>query len=141
MQGGITADSNSAEVAISACISVLLLRTIMSHHMIECQPVWWIVLLYPPDMHSWNSKRQCQNAGHARNLEGCTGLHTKPCEPPWSVKTVTIIWGVLCGCYLIAYYSYNCVAECRLASLPYSRYRTGHALFIWQVRPASSCMV
>ena len=55
------------------------------------------------------------------------------CKPPWKVKTVTIIWAGLCGCYQIAYVLYNSAAKCRLDHLPYGRYRTGHALLAWQV--------
>ena len=55
------------------------------------------------------------------------------CRPPWKVTIVTIIWGVLCVCYQIAYILYNAIAHHRLQMLPYGRYRTGHALLVWQV--------
>ena len=58
----------------------------------------------------------------------------RPCKPPWKVKLVTIIWGGLSACYVILYLAYNLTANHRLAKLPYSRYRTGHALFAWQVQ-------
>ncbi len=61
------------------------------------------------------------------------------CRPPWKVTIVTIIWGVLCFCYQIVYILYNAVAHRRLQSLPYGRYRTGHALLTWQVGPPFQC--
>ena len=57
----------------------------------------------------------------------------RPCKPPWKVKLVSIIWGGLSACYVILYLAFNLTANHRLAKLPYGRYRTGHALFAWQV--------
>ena len=57
----------------------------------------------------------------------------RPCKPPWKVKLVSIVWGGLSACYVILYLAYNLTANHRLAKLPYGRYRTGHALFAWQV--------
>ena len=68
----------------------------------------------------------------------CSHEVERRCKSPWEVKVITYVWGGLSGGYLILYIAYNLTANHRLAKLPYGRYRTGHALFAWQVMTASS---
>lgn len=74
----------------------------------------------------------CSAANSQRR--GCLEGADHPCEPPWQVKTITYVWGALCLAYLVLYIAYNCTANHRFSKLPYGRYRTGHALYAWQVR-------
>jgi hypothetical protein len=50
---------------------------------------------------------------------------------------ITYVWGACCLAYLVLYIAYNCTANHRFSKLPYGRYRTGHALYAWQVRRRS----
>ena len=68
---------------------------------------------------------------------GCLDGVDRPCQPPWQVKTITYVWGACCLAYLVLYIAYNCTANHRFSKLPYGRYRTGHALYAWQVRRRS----
>ena len=65
--------------------------------------------------------------------KSCREGAERPCKPPWKVRLVTIIWGGLSACYVVLYIAFNLTTNHRLAKLPYGRYRTGHALFAWQV--------
>ena len=80
---------------------------------------------------------QVAHAGEP-SANDCSQGVERPCKSPWEVKVITYVWGGLSGGYLIMYIAYNLTANHRLAKLPYGRYRTGHALFAWQVMTAFS---